>query len=207
MRRKRPLERSGGAIRDATLVVIASEDRYAVKQYFEFFRSTRVRFKVLETDDTQSSPAKVMQRLEHFMKEFDFGEGDQFWLVCDRDHWADAGHIHNLVDVVKRCRQKGIGVALSSPCFELWLLLHFVDFPQTDLDRCSEVAELLRNAVGRFDKRKVYDLPISTGGVEAAIARSKAQFSEKDLIPTCPQTAVHLIVEGFAAAGIIEVRQ
>ena len=41
--------RIGGVHRDATLIVIASEDRYAVKQYFELFKSTQIQFRVLET--------------------------------------------------------------------------------------------------------------------------------------------------------------
>jgi hypothetical protein len=38
------------------LVVIASEDRYAVRQYFDFFESSRIQFRVLETQNGKSSP-------------------------------------------------------------------------------------------------------------------------------------------------------
>ena len=33
-RKKRPLDRDGGVLRDASLIVIASEDEYIVKDYF-----------------------------------------------------------------------------------------------------------------------------------------------------------------------------
>ena len=81
MRKKRPIDRSASLSRDATLVVIASEDRYAIKQYFEFFRSTRVQFRVLETDHGESSPAHVLSRLTEYMKEFDFGEASAAALI------------------------------------------------------------------------------------------------------------------------------
>ena len=64
MRKKRPLDRSTDVVRDANLIVIASEDKYAVRQYFDFFRSTRIQFKVLETDDGKSAPEHVMARLD-----------------------------------------------------------------------------------------------------------------------------------------------
>src|SRR6266852_3379221 len=97
MRKNRPLDRLTNVVRDANLIMIASEDKYAVRQYFEFFRSTRIQFKVLETGDGRSAPQQVMARLEKYKKEFDIGEGDELWLVCDCDHWINAGHIKNLV--------------------------------------------------------------------------------------------------------------
>ena len=42
MRKKRPLKRVDGVHRAAILIVIASEDRYAVKQYFDLFKSTQI---------------------------------------------------------------------------------------------------------------------------------------------------------------------
>src|SRR6266852_9605777 len=151
MRKNRPLDRSTNVVRDANLIVIASEDKYAVRQYFEFFRSTKIQFKVLETDDGRSAPQHVMARLDEYMKEFDFGPEDEFWLVCDCDHWIEARHIKNLVRVIQECGQKGIQVALSNPCFELWLLLHFAEFPQADKLTRAEVEKQIRKAVGVYD--------------------------------------------------------
>lgn len=53
-RRKRPLDRRE-AFRDARLVVIASEDTYAVEQYFSGFSPCRVQYRVLSTTDACSS--------------------------------------------------------------------------------------------------------------------------------------------------------
>src|SRR3954465_14530523 len=99
MRRKRPLDRKAKPVRDASLVVIASEDRYAVGQYFDFFKSTRIQFRVLETQDGKSAPAHVLHRISEYMREFDIGEGDAFCVVCDCDHWVEPNHIKNLTYV------------------------------------------------------------------------------------------------------------
>jgi len=47
MRKNHPLQWVDGVHRDAILIVIASEDRYAVKQYFDLFQSTQIQFRVL----------------------------------------------------------------------------------------------------------------------------------------------------------------
>ncbi len=205
MRKHRPLKRVDGFHRDAILVVIASEDRYAVKQYFDLFKSTQIQFRILETEDCNSSPEQVMARLTEFMKDHDFGHGDQFWFVADTDHWIESNHIQNLVEVTRQCRQKGISVALSNPCFELWLLLHFADFPTQQGLSCAEIGEQIRHIVGSYNKTKIFNLPIADVNVVEAIARSKANFDETDLIPTTLQTAVHLIIEDLVAQGVIRI--
>lgn len=207
MRKKRPIQRIENRTRDASLVVIASEDRFAVKQYFELFHSTRIQFHVLETDHGESSPQHVMARLEQYLVEYSVGEGDQFWLVCDTDHWLESNHIRNLVEVVKRCKQKDIAVALSNPCFDLWLLLHFNEFPIVASLTCLQIGDLIRGKVANFNKTKVFNLPFSESSVRDAIERSRNNFVESDIIPGKPQTAIHLIIEELVQKGIIRLRE
>jgi len=206
MRKKRPIERSEGLKRDASLVVIASEDQYAVKQYFELFHSTRIQFRVLETTHGESAPAHVMERLAAFMSEYSFGEGDQFWFVGDTDHWIESNHIHNLVEIVKLCRDRQIGVALSNPCFDLWLLLHFAEFPSEESLTCQEVGGRIRSVVGQFNKTRVYDLPIGMSHIKRAVDSSKANQFIGGEIPTQPQTSVHQIIDDLIARRMIDVK-
>ena len=46
---------------------------------------------------------------------------DEIWCVFDVDQHA------NLAGAINEAHQSGIGVALSNPCFELWLILHYED--------------------------------------------------------------------------------
>ena len=206
MRKKRPLDRKAKPVRDASLVVIASEDRYAVRQYFDFFESPRIQFRVLETLDGKSAPEHVLNRINEYIEEFEIGEGDTFWVVCDCDHWAEPNHIHNLTHVFQQCRQKGIQVALSNPCFDLWLLLHFADFPAEDVLTCDEVADRLRAAAGGYDKTKVYNLQINDERVSAAVQRAADKHPFLEEIPKQLQTAVHLIIQTLVTKRIISVR-
>jgi len=207
MRKKRPIQRIENRTRDASLVVIASEDRFAVKQYFELFHSTRIQFHVLETDHGESSPEHVIARLEQYLVEYSVGEGDQFWLVCDTDHWIESNHIQNMVEVVRQCKQKGISVALSNPCFDLWLLLHFDEFPSATSVTCSQIGGLIRAKVTNFNKTKVFNLPFSESSVRDAIERSRNNFFESNPIPRHPQTAVHRIIEELVEKGIVSLHK
>lgn len=51
-------------------------------------------------------------------------EIDEFWCVFDVE-WP-RNH-PGLTDAIEQARQNGIWLAISNPCFELWLVLHFQD--------------------------------------------------------------------------------
>ncbi len=59
-------------------------------------------------------------------KKDSFEEGDEVWAVFDRDD-------HPLYrEAIQNCESSNVGVAYSNPCFELWLILHEVDFDAPD---------------------------------------------------------------------------
>ncbi|MCU0447849.1 MAG: RloB family protein [Microscillaceae bacterium] len=124
MRQKREFKRPSHQRELAKLFVIATEGSETEKQYFEALNSTnpRVHIKVLERLDTASSPSRVLKLLDDFKKEFKLRKGDELWLVIDRDYqsWKEK----EISEVAQLCQQKGYFMALSNPCFELWLILH-----------------------------------------------------------------------------------
>ena len=195
-RKKRTLDRDSGMVRDASLVIIASEDTHAVSQYFRRFRTRRVAFKVLETQDCHSSPKDVMARLDAYRTEEATVEGDQFWVCIDSDHWIEPNHIANLTEVLRECRQKNYGVAISNPCFELWLLLHFGLFETSELScRCESVEKQLRSIVGAYQKDNITALPMTVESVHLAIERATKLDSDDQVLPTKPTTRVYRLLE------------
>lgn len=195
-RRKRSLDRDSGVIRDASLVIIASEDTHAVKQYFRRFRTRRVEFRVLETQDCRSSPRDVMLRIDKYLADEVTVDGDQFWICIDSDHWMEANHIDNLVQVLRECRQKQYKVAVSNPCFELWLLLHFDNFSADQASCCCETVEKkLRSVVGSYRKNQVTALPLSVDSIYMAIERASRLDRDEQLLPASPTTRVHRLLQ------------
>ncbi len=55
-----------------------------------------------------------------------YEEKDEIWAVFDRDQHP------NFDEAVGLCEAKGVGVARSNPCFEVWLILHQTDFDRPD---------------------------------------------------------------------------
>lgn len=68
-RKKRPLKREISHLRDASLIIIASEGEVTEKVYFEsyLFESMRVQVRVLETRMGISSPTAVLPKPVHWL--------------------------------------------------------------------------------------------------------------------------------------------
>ncbi len=175
----RPLNRDGGVVKDASLVIIASEDRYAVKQYFSRFKPRRVQFQVLATEDGKSSPEHVLARLRDFVKDYDIGQDDELWLCLDVDHWAKSGHIQNLTSVLQQCKAAEYQIAFCLPCFELWLLLHYRDIDANNLEghSAASVYQDLKQHCCGFDK---------TGLPHDSWARERESILSREEIEACP---------------------
>lgn len=73
---------------------------------------------------------------------------DSTWLVFDRDNQTDS-ELNRAKEVASRA---GFNVALSSECFEVWLLLHFVQLspndPRTTNYRINQLQTEIRNITG-----------------------------------------------------------
>ena len=100
MLKKRPLRRDVGSLRDDRLFIIACDDTYAPKQYFDFFRLTRVQIHVVPTVDGTSAAAHVLTRL----LSFDHHDDDERWLVLDVDHALNGGHVASFMEALKRAK-------------------------------------------------------------------------------------------------------
>lgn len=115
---------------------------------------------------------------------------DEVWCVFDRDE-----HPH-VDDACQMARDNDIEIALSNPCFELWLLLHFRESP--GLQNRWDVVRMLKKFVPGYDKHVDFDVYAS--GYEAAVVRARRldeaarTDGEEDRNPT---TGVHRMTESI----------
>jgi len=152
----RPLMREERTFRDDRLFIIGCDDRYAPKQYFDFFRKPRVHVYVVATEDGTSTAQAVLNRILEVAEEYEIEEGDQLWMVVDTDHCIESNHLPGFTSALNEAKQKGVNLALSRPCFELWLLLHHVEGAEVStLRNADEVETLLRNTIGEYNKSNV----------------------------------------------------
>ena len=153
-RRTRPLDRTIPYQRDTRLVVIATEGQYAEPQYFNIFRrvSSRVQVKILETTDGKSSPAHVLARLKKYRIRENLRPDDELWLVVDKDRWTDA----QLDQVAAEAHRLRFGLAVSRPCFEVWLYLHHADAPTQMAEMAGHlVKDALRTMLGSYNEQNL----------------------------------------------------
>lgn len=168
-RRVRPLSRDAGSLRDDRLFIIACDDTFAPKQYFDFFRISRVQIHVVPTQDGTSAAMHVLDRL----LKIDHEEYDELWMVLDVDHCDHGHHIQGLIHAVAEAKRQGVNVALNKPCFELWLLLHHVDESEVGaLKNAREVEEAVRTVLGEYNKTKLKQAHYTLPSVRAACVRA-----------------------------------
>jgi hypothetical protein len=151
-------------LRDATLFVIASEGAITEPKYFnglkERWHNPRLHLEVMTRDAAgPSSPRSVMRTLDRFARQFMLRDGDQLWLVIDRD--SQSWKTQEMAEVSRACQQKNYYLAVSNPCFELWLLLHGEDVPAQDKKRQEQVLDnkksFLKRELGkRFSAKTAY---------------------------------------------------
>ena len=201
------------AFRDARLIVIASEGKDTERIYFKAlakeYTNPRVHVHILErSEDEQnnSSPEHVLKQLNDYKSQYELEDDDELWLVVDKDRWTEA----MLSRVATECLQDvAMHMALSNPCFELWLLLHLEDAasltPEEQMRwmenrRKSKNADpylkvQLRQEMGSYHEAD-YDALMLIKHVEVAIERAKAlDNNPADRWPQTLGTRVYLLAE------------
>jgi hypothetical protein len=177
--------------RDTKLFIVATEGKETEKQYFGMFKSTRIKVEILATtEDGKSSPEYVLERLDTFKERYDLTEDDMLWLVSDVDRWGDK----KLSSVCSQARQRSYNLAISNPCFEVWLTLHFEDINTQDRT-CDNFKGRLRIILGSYNGSNL-DISAYKPKTKDAVNRSKNLHpsSQQDWPPTLG-THVYRLVE------------
>lgn len=113
---------------------------------------------------------------------------DEVWCVVDVDDY-------DLDPARKLARERGIRLAVSNPCFEYWLLLHFEEY----LERCRNYAEVerrLRRHLPAYDKTRL-SFADYVDGLDAAVRRARARCDHEREHLNNPSTGVWPLVESM----------
>ncbi|NEO83691.1 MAG: RloB domain-containing protein [Spirulina sp. SIO3F2] len=153
--------------RDARLFIIATEGAKTEPQYFSMFGSPRVKIEILPTLHGDSAPKHVLARLKAFDKKYALEKDDMRWLVFDIDRTKD----DQLSNVCREARQCDYGLAVSRPCFEVWLWLHFADL-QPELKNPQDFEQALKEQLEGYNKSNL-NISLFQTRIRDAIARAK----------------------------------
>jgi hypothetical protein len=146
-----PLFRQSGFVDAEKLFVLSYEGTVSEKKYFQDFRSSKyfnnsglIEIVPLKRPkDKGSDPFSVKKLLNEAKKGYGFKLTDEFWLIIDRDDWETI-HKISFDDLVFECKkERNFSLAMSNPCFEIWLVLHLKDLSAFSL---GEKELIFRNA-------------------------------------------------------------
>ncbi len=123
---------------------------------------------------------------------------DSIWCVFDVDN-----HPH-IPDAEQMARDNGIELAISDPCFELWLLLHFRDQPGMQ-DRV-EIRRMLKEHDLAYDKSVNFRLYAPHHRAASSRAERMHELAKRDGEPRRnPSTTVYQVaqlIRGDAPPGL-----
>lgn len=202
-RKLRGLARSEGGTRDDRFFWIASDDRYAAHQYLRMLAVPRVRIVPVEQGEETWAASRVVEALRRIETEA-MMEEDQRWAILDVDHFGEASHLTGLMGALQEAGQLGIEVAISQPCFELWLLLHWVEAKEASGVKDAKEAEgRLRRAIGEYNKRNLKLQHYGPERMLAAVRRARELDSTTngDKLPKARTTRMYRLIEALALAG------
>lgn len=185
--KKVSIGRSIRSMRDQPVYVVASEDTYAPKQYFENLPLPRVKVVVLPTplDSGESSPGHVVERLKALVagaeKRGEIHGGDEFWVCLDTDHHVKDTHLKGTLQALQAARQAGFELAISNPCFEVWLLLHHTSIaPGIAFPSANAVVDAVKAAVSGYHKDEIRKGMFPLANVPEAIQRARTLEKNPD---------------------------
>jgi hypothetical protein len=200
-RKPRPLTRDAGGLRDDRLFLVACDDTFAPKQYFDFFQLTRVKIRVVPTPDGTSAASHVLDRL----LQFDHDPDDELWMLLDTDHCVQGTHVASFVDTLREAKKQGVNFALSKPSFELWLLLHHVEETALGvLPAAKDVERALRGALGGSNKTNLKREHYPPASVSSACLRAERLDSTVTGgdIPSDNTTRVYRLLKAIATKAL-----
>jgi hypothetical protein len=189
MQKKNRGYKRGEPFRDATLFVIACEGAVREKEYFELLgeQSSRIRIKVLTQDDEhKSAPKWVLDSAAKYSSDVGLVSDDQLWIVMDVDRWKD----DQLRELHQVCQSRSNWhLALSNPCFEVWLFMHIADIATSASSTCGEIkTELGQKAKGGYNKN------LFIKKIRQAHERSKATDEHPEhFLPVPMRTKLYLL--------------
>lgn len=210
-----PLIREGGFLEAEKLFILSYEGTVSEKKYFEDFRKSELFndsglieiISLKRPSNKGSDPINVKKLLEKAKREFRFKKTDEFWLIIDRDDWESI-HNYNFDNLVYDCNsEKNFFLAMSNPCFEIWLILHLKDinnFSDEEKQKILEnkkisssknyIDEILGEIQGRgYNKRPNPNIFLPK--IKIAVQRAKELDKNKEDYPKNIGSHIYRLVE------------
>lgn len=188
-------------------LLLVCEGRVTEPDYFRGFEQwARNSSIAIEISTEHGVPLSLVQQAVRLKEEAEeqarrerdsFLQYDQVWCVADVDEHP------KLAEARALALAKGIEMAVSNPCFELWLLLHFRENPGAR--HRHHVQDMMERFIPGYDKHLDFD-KLAAGVAEATRrARRLDEDAEEEGEPgRNPTTGVYRLTDAIAGTGADE---
>lgn len=181
-------------------ILIAAEGKNKTeKTYFSNFEDGKKTYNITYARGNNTDPLKLVKMLIKEIDELklDLQDDDVAYCIFDTD--VDPNKNKIIEEAIQLARKNNIKIITSSPCFELWFLLHY-DYTTANMDS-EEVIKRLKEYYPKYEKNiNIY--PDIIKEIDLAIDRAKKlekyQTDNNRRIGTVeanPNTEVYKIVE------------
>ena len=187
-------------------VLIAAEGKNKTeKTYFSNFEDGKKSYNITYARGNNTDPLKLVKMLIEEIDELklDLQDDDVAYCIFDTD--VDPNKNKIIEEAIQLAKKNNIKIITSSPCFELWFLLHY-DYTTANMDS-EEVIKRLKEYYPKYEKNiNIY--PNIIKEIDLAINRAKKiekyQIDNNRRIGTVeanPNTEVYKIVEYLMKKG------
>lgn len=187
-------------------ILIAAEGKNKTeKTYFSNFEDGKKSYNITYARGNNTDPLKLVKMLIKEIDELklDLQDDDVAYCIFDTD--VDPNKNKIIDEAIQLARKNNIKIITSSPCFELWFLLHY-DYTTANMDS-EEVIKRLKEYYPKYEKNiNIY--PDIIKEIDLAINRTKKiekyQIDNNRRIGTVeanPNTEVYKIVEYLMKKG------
>lgn len=187
-------------------ILIAAEGKNKTeKTYFSNFEDGKKSYNITYARGNNTDPLKLVNMLIKEIDELklDLQDDDAAYCIFDTD--VDTNKNKIIEEAIQLARKNNIKIITSSPCFELWFLLHY-DYTTANMDS-EEVIKRLKEYYPKYEKNiNIY--PDIIKEIDLAIDRAKKiekyQIDNNRKIGTVeanPNTEVYKIVEYLMKKG------
>jgi hypothetical protein len=193
--------------RDARLYFLIVEGAKTEPSYFHALEEHnlvprhRVKLHVFSPDGNASAPTYLIGKAEAVAGERVTGADDELWLVFDVDRHSGSDRLTQVIHASQEASGRGWNVAISNPCFEVWLLLH----TRNDLASVTEYGDsaeaALRSELGSYDKRRTPAPCLNAEALAQAMDRARRGDTDPvNPVPNLPGTRLYRLFESIFRA-------
>lgn len=185
----------------ATIIIVCTEGEKTEPQYLEMFKKIHVEPFVrrsvfdLKIISGVGVPMTVVDRAIQELEDLQgpLNREDSVWVMFDKDE-------HPKFQEAKRtARSKGVHLAVSNPCFEIWGIYHYQDCQSPiNRDQCQKELERLCPSYNRKPGKIFADQNVIKYNCLDAIKRAENSLDSREregISEGNPSTSVHCLIK------------